>query len=160
MNGPLSATIFFPYNVLCHHPLLLLTWEFRWIKCAPSLHCPCCYHLSLNSTSINTQSPLLTSLVDDLLINCKRNWYLQFNTSLTLVPTASIIITHYKETDSPEVTIKDVLAKPHSSPTTTEEMRATGQLVRRIIQKNALTENPTVVKVPKGFLLKKSIRNF
>ena len=77
------------------------------------------------------------------------------------MPTARIIITRYKEIDSPEVTIKDVLAKPHSSPTTTEEMRATGQLVRRIIQKDALTENPTVVKVPtKGFLLKISIQHF
>ncbi len=45
----------------------------KWIQLSPSLSCPCCYSHSLGRSTLNSPSPLITSLLNDLLINCKRN---------------------------------------------------------------------------------------
>ena len=139
-----------PLEISCG-AVICLNCCCKWIQSAPSLHCPCCYGHPLNSSTINTPSPLLASLVDDLLINCKRKCNhivraVQYRAHLGV----NCKEHYYQTINSPasEMTIKDVLAKPISSPATPAEIRATGQLVRRIMQQNVATGNQTVVKVP------------
>ena len=101
----------------------------KWIQFTPSLSCPCCYIHSLNSSTIHPASPLIVSLIEGLLTNCRRKKYLGDSTL--------------------NMTIKDVLSsQPHHLLHLL--IRATGHLVRKIINQNASTsntKNQVVIKV-------------
>ena len=100
----------------------------KWIQFTPSLSCPCCYSHSLNSSTIHPASPLIVSIVEGLLTNCRRKQYLGESTL--------------------NMTIQDVLSKPTTSPATPAELKVTGHLVRKIITSD--TKHQGVVKVPTG----------
>lgn len=123
----------------------------KWIQHSPSLSCPCCYDHQFDTSTIRPPSPLVTSLVDDLLICCKRGCKKILRASQYKDHLASSCKGHYhQQLDSPsKITIKDVLAKPMTSPATPAEIQATGHLVRRIMHQNASsTDDQVVVKVP------------
>ena len=122
----------------------------KWIQVTSSVSCPCCYDHPLNSSTIQPPSPLVTALLDDLLISCKRSCKTIVRASKYKYHLASNCQEYcHKVLDSPsQITIEDVLAKPATSPATPAEIRATGHLVRRIMHQNAgSAETQAVVKV-------------
>ena len=122
----------------------------KWKQCTPSLACPCCYGHPLNSSTIYPPSPLIASLVDVPLINCNRHCKKIVLAAQYRDHLAANCQGHYHQlVDSPsKMTIKDVLAKPTTSPAIPAEIRAAGHLVRRIMEQNSgSTENQAVVKV-------------
>ncbi len=120
----------------------------RTIQSTYSLDCPCCTEHSLNSTTINPPSPLLLSLLKDLLlfcIRCSRAVKLE-EYSLHL---AGNCRSHCAIMNSPsKVTLRDVLDKPSTSPATPAELRTAQHLVRRIISQDEGSSTAGVISVP------------
>lgn len=123
----------------------------KWVQFAPSLSCPCCYGDMLNSSTVQLPSSLLMNLLQDLLVNCKKGCgkvvrLVQYQQHLN-----ANCRSHYDQlTDSPsKMTIKDVLAKPTTSPATPAEVRVAEHLVRRILDQDTAhsTKGKGVLKV-------------
>ena len=135
-----------PLEISCG-AVVCLDFCCKWIQCTPSLACHCCYGHPLNSLTIYPPSPLIASLVDDLLINCNRHCKKIVRAAQYRDHLAANCQGYYHQlVDSPsKMTIKDVLTKPTTSPATPVEIRAAGHLVRRIMEHNS--GNQAVVKV-------------
>ncbi len=123
----------------------------KWIRYSSSLSCPCCHNHSLGRSTLNSPSPLIISLLDDLLIKCKTDCMKIIHAFHYRAHLSSNCKEHFHQVldSASSVTIEDVLAKPITSPTTPAESKATGHLVRRIMEQNSgCSRNKAVVKVP------------
>lgn len=146
---PICTSIFDrPLELYCG-AIVCLECCCKWIQISHSLSCPCCYNHSLNSSTIQLPSPLIASLVESLVVNCGKRCGKLVRVGQYHQHLAGNCKSHYHQlVDSPsKMTIRDVLAKPTTSPATPMEMRAAEHLVRRIMEDQGSTSSEGVVKV-------------
>ena len=121
----------------------------RWVKhhsCA-TLSCPCCYDHQLDSSQIRRPPPMVSSLMEGLLVHCVKGCGKLVRLDHYRLHLDSNCHNHHQLEDSPSrMTLSEVLARPTSSPATPAEMRVAEHLVRRIIDHNGSDER--VFKVP------------
>lgn len=119
----------------------------KWLQTSRSFSCPCCYGHSLSCTTVQPPSPLITSLVESLLINCWKGCGKVVRVDQYQAHLAGNCNSHYQEVDH-SLSIREVLDKPTTSPVTPTEMRAAEHIMRRIIdQDTSNTDSHGIVKV-------------
>lgn len=129
--------------------VVCLTCCCKWIQYSPTLACPCCYGHQLERSTTLQPPSLVTSLLESLLVHCTkkcgklvklREYKLHLNTKCK---------SHYDQLAySPsKMTIKEILAKPSTSPATPAEVRVAEHLVRRMMDDGTSTSSQGVVKV-------------
>lgn len=110
---------------------------FKRIQSTSSLSCPCCSGHSLNSSSVQPPSPLLVSLLEDLLILCLKRCGKVVKVHQYENHLSGNCKTHYHldtQVKLPsQLTLEEVLSKPTTSPATPVEVKAAHHLVRRIM---------------------------
>ena len=107
------------------------------IQSTLSLSCPCCSDHSLNSSTVKSPSPLLVSLLEDLLISCLKQCGKVVKVHQYESHLSGKCKTHYhldtKVKSSTQLTLEEVISKPTTLPATPAEVKAAHHLVRRIM---------------------------
>ncbi len=122
-----------------------------WVQfhCSHTLSCPSCYDQRLDSTHISAPPDMVVSLLQGLLVHCKRlcgkivrveNYHKHLQGQCS---------SHYHlSVDSPsKLTIGEVLSRPSASPATPAEVKVAGHLVRKLMDHGSSSSSEGVVKV-------------
>lgn len=119
------------------------------IQTSGSLNCPCCSDHLLGSLTVRPPSSLFMSLRNDLLVKCVKGCGGAVRLQDYVKHCDSKCGIFQQNIDSPsKVTLKDVLAKPSTSPATPAEVRAAHSLMKRLMnQGESSTSSPPVLKV-------------
>ncbi len=119
------------------------------IQASGSVNCPCCSDHPLTSQTVRPPSSLFMSLVHDLLVKCAKGCggAVRLQDYMKHCDSKCNSFRHNLESPS-KVTLKDVLAKPSTSPATPAEVKAAHSLVKRLLnQGESSSSSPPVLKV-------------
>lgn len=154
LNCPICVTIYdSPIELSCGYTLCACCC-CKWLQFAGSPMCPGCYgpdfqnsHI-LCTSAINPPSSLLTSLLDGVLVTCRRSCGKLVTLGQYIHHLEANCRSHYSQaTSSPsKMTVGEVMAKSRQSPATPVEVRLTEHLVRRMMDQSG--DSQGVVKVP------------
>ena len=122
----------------------------RTIEHTLSVQCPCCSDHLLSSSTVHLPSPLLLSLLSDLLLSCIRKCGKEVKLQHYERHLAGNCKSHYEVTNSlSKMTLSDVLCKPAIFPASPVELKAAHHLVRLIMnQGEGTSSGPGVITVP------------
>ena len=116
------------------------------IQHAYSVKCPCCNDHILSSSTVYPPSPLLLSLLSDLMLSCIRKCGKAVKLQHYEKHLTSNCKSHYEEEmNSPsKMTLQDILRKPATSPATPAELKAAHHLVRRLMNQEEGTSSASI----------------
>ncbi len=122
-----------------------------WVQfhCSHTLSCPSCYDQRLDSTHISAPPDMVVSLLQGLLVHCKRRCGKIVRVENYHKHLQGQCSSHYHlSVDSPsKLTIGEVLSRPSASPATPAEVKVAGHLVRKLMDHGSSSSSEGVVKV-------------
>ena len=121
----------------------------KTIQASGSLNCPCCNDHTLSSLTVRPPSSLFMSLVNDLVVKCPKGCGAAVRLQEYTKHCNSKCSSFQHNIESPsKVTLRDVLAKPSTSPATPVEVKAAHSLVKRLLNQGvSSSSSPQVLKV-------------
>jgi len=138
-----------PIKLSCDHTLCSECC-CKYIQVTYSLNCPCCFNHILGRATIAAPSDLFMSLLNELVVSCVRGCSRMVKFKDYRQHLDNKCKTHSINYNSPsKVTLKDVLQKSTSTPTTPAELKTAHNLLQRLIHQGEGSSNSTgVIKVP------------
>ena len=129
---------------LLNRPLQLSCGSILCLQClrdwmlSPSVTCPCCY-CDLDRNHIRPPPPLIVTLMEGLLICCTRKCGKVIRVDQYVQHLQGQCRSHYQQQlHSPSrMTIKEVLSRPTTAPSTPSELCLTEHLVRKMLDQSS-----------------------
>lgn len=129
---------------MLNRPLQLSCGSIVCLQCcqdwvlSPSVTCPCCYS-DLNTSHITPPPSLIVSLLEGLLVCCVRKCGKVVRIDKYNRHLQGKCRSHYQQLlDSPSrMTIREVLARPTTAPSTPSELCLTEHLVRKMLDQGS-----------------------
>ncbi len=144
-----------PVQLICDH-LVCASCLCESIRTSyTSLQCPCCDQHTLQHSTISRPSNVILSLLEDVVVPCCRNCNNVVKVKDYGRHLAGNCKGFYVNINSPsKVSLRDVLSKSATSPASLAEVKATHQLVRRVLMsEEGSSSSPGTAKtitVPSG----------
>ncbi len=146
---PLCLKVAFrPVELSCDHTVCS-SCCCQVIQASCSLKCPLCSDHTLSSQTIHPPSSLFMSLMNDLLVKCIKGCGGAVRLQDYSQHCESNCSNFRENLNSPsKITLKDVLAKPSSSPATPVEVKAAHSLVKRLMtQQEGSSSSIPVIRI-------------